>query len=86
MEYTEEYIDELAKTLGARFKEHLKASSKMFDRSNITGHKSKADNFSIRKRKDQNLAINIKELPHLCIISAKHKWRALDYNICYTLA
>ena len=52
----EEYIGETARTFGERFKEHLKAPSPIYDHSNITGHSTTLDNFSIVGREKQNLS------------------------------
>ena len=57
----EEYMGETARTFGERFKEHLKAPSPIFDHSNITGHSTTLNNFSIVARGEQNLSRLIKE-------------------------
>ena len=56
----EEYIGETARTLGERLKEHLKAPSPIYDHSNITGHTTNINNFSIVGREEQNLSRLIK--------------------------
>ena len=61
VECDEEYIGESSRTIGERFKEHLKASSPIFDHYNITGHNVTIKNFSIAGREDQNLMRTIKE-------------------------
>ena len=61
VECDEEYIGESARTFGERFKEHLKCPSPIYDHSNITGHNTTLDNFSIVGREDQNLMRLIKE-------------------------
>ena len=61
VECDEEYIGESARTFGERFKEHLKCPSPIYDHSNITGHNTTLDNFSIVGREDQNLMMLIKE-------------------------
>ena len=61
LECNEEYIEESARTFGERFKEHLKAPSPIYDHSNITGHTTTLENFSIVGREDQNLTRLIKE-------------------------
>ena len=45
-----------------RYKEHTKAPSPIFDHHNTTGHDISIDNFNIRDKEDQNLAISIKEV------------------------
>ena len=61
LECDEQYIGETARTFGERFKEHLKAPSPIYDHSNITGHSTTHDNFSIVGREEQNLSRLIKE-------------------------
>ena len=61
LECDEQYIAETARTFGERFKEHLKAPSPIDDNSNITGHTSTLENFSILGREEQNLSRLIKE-------------------------
>ena len=61
VECDEEYICESSRTFGERFKEHLKASSPIYDHQNITGHNVTLDNFSIVGREAQNLCRWIKE-------------------------
>ena len=43
----EEYIGESSRTFRERFIEYLKAPSPIFDHSNITGHNTTLENFSI---------------------------------------
>ena len=61
LECNEEYIEESARTFGERFKEHLKDPSPIYDHSNITGHTTTLENFSITGREDQNLIRLMKE-------------------------
>ena len=61
LECDEEYIGETGRTFGERFKEHLKAPSLIHDHSNITGHTTTLNNFSIVGREEQNLSRLIKE-------------------------
>ena len=65
LECNEEYIGESSKTLGKRFKEHLKAPSPIYDHSNITGHTTTVENFSIVGREDQNLIVMLKESKYM---------------------
>ena len=62
LECEEEYIGETSRTFGERYKEHLKAPSPIYDHSNITGHTTSIENFSIVGREEQNLSRLIKEL------------------------
>ena len=61
MECNDEDIGESSRTLGKRFKEHLKAPSPIFDHYNTTGHQVSIENFSIVGREEQNLMRAIKE-------------------------
>ena len=61
LECDEEYIGETARTFGERFKEHLKAPSPIYDHSNITGHSTTINNFSIVGNEEHNLSRLIKE-------------------------
>ena len=47
VQYDEEYIGELARTFWERFKEHFKCPSPTYDHSNMSGHSTTLDNFSI---------------------------------------
>ena len=51
----EEYIEETARTIGKRYKEHLKEPSTIHAHSLQTGHSATSDNFSIKGREDQGL-------------------------------
>ena len=57
----EEYIGELGRTFGERFREHMRAPSPIKDHQNITHHEVSLDNFSIVGREDNSIARNIKE-------------------------
>ena len=61
LECDHEYIGETARTFGERFKEHLKAPSPIFDHSNISGHSTTINNFTVVGREEQNLSRLIKE-------------------------
>ena len=50
LECDEEYIGETSRTFGERFKEHLKGPSPIHDHSNISGHTTSLENFSIVSR------------------------------------
>ena len=65
VECDEAYIGESARTFGEMFKEHLKCPSPIYDHSNITGHNTTLENFSIVGREDQNLMRLIKEAIYL---------------------
>ena len=57
----DEYIGETSRTIGERYKEHLKAPSAIHCHSNQTGHTTNQNNFQIIGREGHNLARNIKE-------------------------
>ena len=61
LECDEEYIGELVRTFGERFREHLKTPSPIYDHCNTTGHNTALDNFSIVGREDHKLMRLIKE-------------------------
>ena len=61
LECNEEYIGGSSRTFGERFRQHLKAPSPIYDHSNITGHTTTLEYFSIVGREDQNLIGLIKE-------------------------
>ena len=53
LECDEEYIGETSRTFGEKYREHLKAPSPIHDHSNISGHTTSLDNFSIVGREEQ---------------------------------
>ena len=55
----EGYIEETSRTLGERYKEHLKEPSPIYGHSNISGHSTNPDNFTITGREDHGLARTI---------------------------
>ena len=61
LECDEEYIGETARTFEERLKEHLKAPSPIFDHSNILGHSTTINNYTVVGREEQNLSRLIKE-------------------------
>ena len=67
VECDEEYIGESSRIFGERLKEHLKASSPIFDHFNITGQKVSLENFSIVGREEQNLMRTIKEALYIWV-------------------
>ena len=58
---TMEYICEIGRTFRDRYKEHLRASSPIYDHANTTGHSIKLDSFSIVDRESQGIIRTIKE-------------------------
>ena len=61
LECDEEYIGETSRTFGERYREHLKTPSPIHDHSNISGHTTSLDNFSIVGREENNLSRLIRE-------------------------
>ena len=57
----EEYIGETSRTLGERYREHLKELSPIHAHSTQTVHNTTPDNFNIIGREDHGLARTIKE-------------------------
>ena len=57
----EEYLGETYRTLGGRYKEHLKEPSPIHGHSLQTGHSTNTHNFNILGREDQGLTRLIKE-------------------------
>ena len=57
----DEYIGEISRTFGERYKEHLKTPSAIHQHSSQTGHPTSHNNFQIIGREGHNLARNIKE-------------------------
>ena len=61
LECDEEYIGEISRTFGERFREHLKAPSPIHDHINTTSHTTLLEHFGIVGREEQNLSRLIKE-------------------------
>ena len=57
----EEYIGESGRTIGERFKEHLKNPSPIFTHQNTSGHTTSIGNFKIVGREENNLTRTIQE-------------------------
>ena len=57
----EEYIGETSRTLGERYKDHLKAPSAIHHHSSQTGHPANHNNFQIIGEEGHTLAGNIKK-------------------------
>ena len=61
LECDEEYIGETSRTFGERYRGHLKVPSPINDHSNISGHSTSLENFSIVGSEENNLSRLIKE-------------------------
>ena len=57
----DEYIGETSRTIGERYKEHLKEHSPIHQHSNLIDHPTSHNTFQIIGREGHNLARNIKE-------------------------
>ena len=62
---TEQYIGEYGRTLGERYKEHLKAPSPIHLHTPTTGHPVSPEYFTIVDREAQGLTRNIKEATYI---------------------
>ena len=77
----EEYIGETSRTLGERFKEHLKEPSPFHMHSTQAGYSTTPDNFSIIGREDHALARTIKESIFIRVNNPKLNRNVGKYNI-----
>ena len=62
---TEQYIRESGRSLGERYREHLKALSQIHLHTSTTGHPDSPDCFSIVDREAQGFTRNIKEVMYI---------------------
>ena len=62
---TEQYIGESGRSLGDRYKEHLRAPSPIHMHTSTTGHPVSPDCFTIVDRESQGLTRNIKEAMYI---------------------
>ena len=62
---SEDYIGEISRSLGERYKKHLKRPTHIHAHIQQTGHNTTSNNFNIIGRKDRDLARTIKEV--ICI-------------------
>ena len=83
LECDHEYIGETARTFGERFKEHLKAPSPIFDHSNISGHLTTINNFTVVGREEQNLSRLIKESMFIRVNSPSLNKNIGKYHLPY---
>ena len=61
LDYVDEYIGEISRMFGERYKEHLKAPSAIHHHSSQTGHPTSHNNFQTIGREGHKLARYIKE-------------------------
>ena len=77
----EEYIGETSRTFGERYKEHLKEPSTIYGHSNISGHSTNPDNFTIIGREAHGLARTIKESIYIRVNNPTLNRNAGKYNL-----
>ena len=77
----EEYIGETSRTLGERYKEHLKQPSPIHAHIQQTGHTSTTSNFNIIGREDQGLARTIKEAIYIKVNNPTLNRNIGKYNL-----
>ena len=71
----------VSKDIWRGFKEHLKAPSPIYDHSNITGHTTTLENFSIVGREEQNLSRVIKESMFIRVNNSSLNSNIGKYNL-----
>ena len=79
--WSEEYIGETARTLGERYKEHLKQLSPIHAHIQQTGHTTTSNNFYIIGREDQGLASTIRESIHIKVNNPTLNRNIGKYNV-----
>ena len=77
----EEYIGETTRTLGERYKEHLKQPSPIHVHIQQTGHTTTDTSFNIIGREDQWLARTIKESIYIRVNSPTLNHNIGKYNL-----
>ena len=77
----EEYIGETSRTLGERYKEHLKQPSPIHVHVQQTGHNPTTNNFNIIGREDQGLARTIKEAIYIRVNNPTLNRNIGKYNL-----
>ena len=76
-----DYIRELSRTFGERFRVYLKTPSPIYDHYNTTGHGNTIKNFSIVGREDQNLIRAIKEAIYIRVNNPSLKRNIDEYHL-----
>ena len=76
---------ETSRTFGERYKEHLKEPSPIYGHSNISGHSTNPDNFTIIGRVDHVLARTIKESIYIRIMKPTLNGNVVKYNLHHIL-
>ena len=81
VECDEEYIGELSRTFGERFKEHQKSPSPVYDYSNIYCHTVTIENFSMVGREDHTLMRTIKKALYIRVNNPSLNKNIGKYNL-----
>ena len=78
-----EYIGETARSLGERYKEHLKQPSPIHVRILQTGHNTTTNNFSLIGREDRDQAQTIKEAIYIRVNNPVLNRNVGKYNLSH---
>ena len=79
----EEYIGETARTLGEKYKEHLKKPSPTYAHILQTGHNTTTNNFSIIGREDRDQTRTIKEAIYIRVNNPTLNRNVGKYNLSH---
>ena len=79
----DDYIGETSKTLGVRYKEHLKETSPIQAHSTQTGHSTSADHFNILGGEDQGLTRLVKESIYLRVNNPTLNRNISEFNLSH---
>ena len=80
-ECDEEYTGETSRTLGKRYKEHLKEPSPIYVQSTQTGHNTTPKNLNIIGREDHGLARTLKESIYIRVNNPTFHRNVGKYNL-----
>ena len=80
---SEEYIEETSRSLGERYKEHVKQPSPIHVHIQQTGHNTTTNNFNIIGREDRDLARTIKEAIYIRVNSPMLNRNVGKYNLSH---
>ena len=79
----EEYIGETSRSLGERYKEHLKGPSPIHVHIQQTGHNTTSNNFNIIVREDRDLARTINEAIYIRVNNPTLNRNVGKYNLSH---
>ena len=80
---SEEYIGETSRSLGERYKEHLKGPFPIQAHVQQTGHNTTSNNFSIIGREDRYLARTMKEAIYIRVNNPMLNRNVSKYNLSH---